>query len=117
MQSLRRLFAYLPPVSKVRPILQVRSAYRRRGWGFTDPQQISQCAKEGFVEKLKAQEGEGCHTWGTLAVNKASHPGLQLLRSLLASFCSRGPTAAAIAAGGVLVPGGSEPGPAEVGIS
>ena len=51
--------------------MQVRSAYRRRGWGFTDPQQISQCAKEGFVEKLKAQEGEGCHMWGTLAVNKA----------------------------------------------
>ena len=49
---------------------QVRSAYRRRGWGGTDPQQISQCAKEGFVEKLKAQEGEGCHMWGTLAVNK-----------------------------------------------
>ena len=58
--------------------MQVRSAYRRRGWGFTDPQQISQCAKEGFVEKLKAQEGEGCHMWGTLAVNKArlaSHCG------------------------------------------
>ncbi len=58
--------------------LQVRSAYRRRGWGFTDPQQISQCAKEGFVEKLKAQEGEGCHMWGTLAVNKvrlATHCG------------------------------------------
>ena len=53
-------------------VLQVRSAYRRRGWGFTDPQQISQCAKEGFVEKLKAQEGEGCHMWGTLAVNKVS---------------------------------------------
>ena len=54
--------------------LQVRSAYRRRGWGFTDPQQISQCAKEGFVEKLKAQEGEGCHMWGTLAVNKVRVP-------------------------------------------
>ena len=49
---------------------QVRAAYRRRGWGFTDPQQIAQCAKEGFVEKLLAQEGEGCHLWGTLAVNK-----------------------------------------------
>lgn len=55
---------------QVIPMVQVRSAYRRRGWGFTDPQQISQCAKEGFVEKLKAQEGEGCHMWGTLAVNK-----------------------------------------------
>ena len=58
--------------SALRVSLQVRSAYRRRGWGFTDPQQISQCAKEGFVEKLKAQEGEGCHMWGTLAVNKVS---------------------------------------------
>ncbi len=48
----------------------MRAAYRRKGWGFTDPQQISQCAKEGFVEKLRAQEGEGCHMWGSLAVNK-----------------------------------------------
>ena len=24
------------------------------------------------MEKLKAQEGEGCHMWGTLAVNKVS---------------------------------------------
>jgi len=50
---------------------QVRSAYRRRGWGFTDPQQIAQCAKEGFVEKLREQAGEGCHLWGLLNVNKA----------------------------------------------
>ena len=56
----------------------MRSAYRRRGWGFTDPQQISQCAKEGFVEKLKAQEGEGCHMWGT--------PGRQQ-GTLLAYLC------------------------------
>ena len=51
--------------------VQVRSAYRRRGWGFTDPQQIAQCAKEGFVEKLREQAGEGCHLWGVLNVNKA----------------------------------------------
>ncbi len=51
---------------------QVRAAYRRKGWGFTDPQQIAQCAKEGFMEKLRAQEGEGCHMWGSLAVNKVS---------------------------------------------
>ena len=49
---------------------QVRAAYRKRGWGFTDPQSIDQCAKEGFVEKLRAQEGEGCHIWGVLEVNK-----------------------------------------------
>lgn len=52
--------------------VQVRAAYRRKGWGFTDPQQISQCAKEGYVEKLRAQEGEGCHMWGSLAVNKVA---------------------------------------------
>jgi len=53
---------------------QVRAAYRRKGWGFTDPQMISQCAKEGFLEKLRAQEGEGCHMWGSLAVNKVIPP-------------------------------------------
>lgn len=51
---------------------EVRAAYRRKGWGFTDPQQIAQCAKEGFMEKLRAQEGEGCHIWGNLDVNKVA---------------------------------------------
>ncbi|KAK9808956.1 hypothetical protein WJX72_006989 [[Myrmecia] bisecta] len=50
----------------------VRSAYRRRGWAFTDPQGIAQCAREGFVEKLQAQKGEGCHMWGFLEVNKVA---------------------------------------------
>ena len=41
------------------------------------------------MEKLKAQEGEGCHMWGTLAVNKARlvpryHPALSTLRALRA---------------------------------
>ena len=45
-------------------MVQVRSAYRRRGWGFTDPQQIAQCAKEGFVEKLREQAGRGGATSG-----------------------------------------------------
>ncbi len=58
---------------------QVRSAYRRRGWGFTDPQQIAQCAKEGFVEKLREQAGEGCHLWGVLNVNKARSHMLELI--------------------------------------
>ena len=62
--------------------MQVRSAYRRRGWGFTDPQQIAQCAKEGFVEKLREQAGEGCHLWGVLNVNKARACCRQALGSL-----------------------------------
>ncbi|KAK9867486.1 hypothetical protein WJX84_005721 [Apatococcus fuscideae] len=51
---------------------EVRSAYRKKGWAFSDPQQIDQCAKEGFMTRMKEQEGEGCHLWGTLAVNKVA---------------------------------------------
>ena len=82
----------------------MREAYRRRGWGFNNPQGIAQCEKEGFLTKLKVtgtcswlrssmmahnvwprwflmqlhaidmqdQQGEGCHMWGTLSVNKVS---------------------------------------------
>ena len=49
---------------------QVRAAYRKRGWAFTDPQQIDQCAKEGYMTKLLEQAGEGCRMWGLLNVNK-----------------------------------------------
>ena len=31
------------------------------------------------MEKLKAQEGEGCHMWGTLAVNKVRSPPCELM--------------------------------------
>ena len=54
----------------MRMTLQVRSAYRKKGWAFTDPQGIEQCAKEGYIEKLNAHAGEGCHMWGAIAVNK-----------------------------------------------
>ena len=52
----------------------MRAAYRKKGWAFTDPQQIDQCAKEGYVTKLKEQEGEGCHMWGSLQINKVTNP-------------------------------------------
>ena len=51
-------------------LIQVRSAYRKKGWAFTDPQGIEQCAKEGYVQKLRDQAGEGCHLWGSISVNK-----------------------------------------------
>lgn len=51
---------------------QVRSAYRTKGWAFTDPQQIEQCAKEGYVTKLRDQAGEGCHMWGEIKINKVA---------------------------------------------
>ena len=54
--------------------MQVRTAYRKRGWAFTDPQGIEQCAKEGYITKLKEQEGEGCHMWGQVLINKVLRP-------------------------------------------
>eukprot|EP00245_Coleochaete_scutata_P005348 TRINITY_DN18829_c0_g1_i1.p1 TRINITY_DN18829_c0_g1~~TRINITY_DN18829_c0_g1_i1.p1 ORF type:complete len:387 (-),score=74.58 TRINITY_DN18829_c0_g1_i1:407-1567(-) len=50
----------------------VREAYRRRGWAFTNPDLIEQCKREGFVEAIKAQEGEGCQVYGFLEVNKVA---------------------------------------------
>ena len=51
----------------------MRSAYRKKGWAFTDPQGIEQCAKEGFSKALQEQAGEGCHMWGTISINKVSN--------------------------------------------
>mmetsp|Transcript_3523 Transcript_3523/g.10231 ORF Transcript_3523/g.10231 Transcript_3523/m.10231 type:complete len:389 (+) Transcript_3523:375-1541(+) len=50
----------------------VREAYRKRGWGFNNPAGIAQCEKEGFLKKLLEQQGEGCHIYGFLKVNKVA---------------------------------------------
>ncbi|MCD9646434.1 hypothetical protein HAX54_036256 [Datura stramonium] len=47
----------------------VREAYRKKGWALTNPDQIDQCKREGFLEKIKEEEGEGCNIW-VLEVNK-----------------------------------------------
>ncbi len=54
--------------------MQVRSAYRKKGWAFTDPQGIEQCAQEGFSKALQEQAGEGCHMWGAISINKVGLP-------------------------------------------
>ncbi|XP_057803980.1 uncharacterized protein LOC131019449 [Salvia miltiorrhiza] len=51
---------------------EVREAYRKRGWGMTDPDLIDQCKREGFVQKVKEEEGEGCNIHGSLEVNKVA---------------------------------------------
>jgi len=51
---------------------QVREAYRKKGWAFSNPENIEQCAREGFSEKLEAQKGEGCQVYGHLLVNKVA---------------------------------------------
>ncbi|XP_076960217.1 uncharacterized protein LOC143636525 [Bidens hawaiensis] len=51
---------------------EVREAYRRRGWGLTDPDLIDQCKREGFVQRIKDEEGEGCTMFGSLEVKKVA---------------------------------------------
>ncbi|KAL0802162.1 hypothetical protein Bca101_057338 [Brassica carinata] len=40
---------------------EVREAYRKKGWAMTDPEIIDQCKREGFVQRVKEEEGEGFH--------------------------------------------------------
>ncbi|XAR49448.1 hypothetical protein NMG60_11032663 [Bertholletia excelsa] len=51
---------------------EVREAYQRKGWGLTNPDMIDQCKREGFVQKIKDEEGEGCNIHGSLEVSKVA---------------------------------------------
>jgi len=51
---------------------EVREAYRKKGWAFTDPNSIEQCAREGFVDNLEKQKEEGCQVYGHILVNKVA---------------------------------------------
>ncbi|XP_058080097.1 uncharacterized protein LOC131228222 [Magnolia sinica] len=51
---------------------EVREAYRKKGWGLTNVDLIDQCKREGFVQKIKEEEGEGCNIHGILEVNKVA---------------------------------------------
>lgn len=50
----------------------VRESYRKKGWALTNPDEIDQCKREGFLEKIKAEDGEGCNMYGFLEVNKVA---------------------------------------------
>ncbi|PIA48608.1 hypothetical protein AQUCO_01400887v1 [Aquilegia coerulea] len=51
---------------------EVREAYRKKGWALTNPEMIDQCKREGFIEKVKEEAGEGCNMEGFLEVNKVA---------------------------------------------
>eukprot|EP01018_Ginkgo_biloba_P033910 Gb_08844 [translate_table: standard] len=51
---------------------EVREAYRKKGWAMTNPDLIDQCKREGFLQKIKEEEGEGCNIYGSLEVNKVA---------------------------------------------
>ncbi|KAH7677458.1 COPII vesicle protein [Dioscorea alata] len=51
---------------------EVREAYRKKGWGLSNADLIDQCKREGYVQKIKEEEGEGCNINGFLDVNKVA---------------------------------------------
>ncbi|PON63859.1 Endoplasmic reticulum vesicle transporter, C-terminal [Parasponia andersonii] len=51
---------------------EVREAYRKKGWALTNVDLIDQCKREGFIQKIKDEDGEGCNIEGSLEVNKVA---------------------------------------------
>eukprot|EP00249_Psilotum_nudum_P012806 c23998_g1_i1 orf=473-1633(-) len=51
---------------------EVREAYRRKGWALTNSELIDQCKREGWLQRIKDEEGEGCNIFGSLEVNKVA---------------------------------------------
>ncbi|CAA2982300.1 endoplasmic reticulum-Golgi intermediate compartment 3-like [Olea europaea subsp. europaea] len=51
---------------------EVREAYRKKGWAISNPDLIDQCKREGFLQQIKEEEGEGCNIYGFLDVNKVA---------------------------------------------
>ncbi|CAL9177020.1 unnamed protein product [Musa hybrid cultivar] len=51
---------------------EVREAYRKKGWGLSDPEIIDQCKREGFLQRIKDEDGEGCNIYGFLEVQKVA---------------------------------------------
>ncbi|KAG6478216.1 hypothetical protein ZIOFF_061651 [Zingiber officinale] len=51
---------------------EVREAYQKKGWGMTNPDHIDQCKREGFIERVKEENGEGCNIDGFVEVSKVA---------------------------------------------
>ncbi len=50
----------------------VRERYRIRGWAFASAGAVAQCKREGFLEAMATQAGEGCQIYGHIEVNKVA---------------------------------------------
>ncbi|KAI8055847.1 serologically defined breast cancer antigen NY-BR-84 [Syncephalis plumigaleata] len=61
-----------PPSGCCNTCEEVRDAYMRKGWSFTNTDKIEQCVKEHWSEKMQAQEKEGCNLHGRLGVSKVA---------------------------------------------
>jgi len=50
----------------------VRERYRTRGWAFSTAGTVEQCKREGLMESIALQAGEGCQVFGHFEVNKVA---------------------------------------------
>ncbi|KAF6253121.1 endoplasmic reticulum vesicle transporter-domain-containing protein [Scenedesmus sp. NREL 46B-D3] len=50
----------------------VREAYQTKGWVLNNVQNIEQCKDDSYLQMVNEQQGEGCHIWGHLSVNKVA---------------------------------------------
>eukprot|EP00882_Tetradesmus_deserticola_P010657 GHRQ01011257.1.p1 GENE.GHRQ01011257.1~~GHRQ01011257.1.p1 ORF type:complete len:399 (+),score=139.27 GHRQ01011257.1:579-1775(+) len=50
----------------------VREAYQAKGWVLNNAQNIEQCKDDSYLQMIHEQQGEGCHIWGHLSVNKVA---------------------------------------------
>lgn len=50
----------------------VREAYQKKGWAMSNVDLIDQCKREGFLQRIKDEAGEGCNVYGFLEVNKVA---------------------------------------------
>ncbi|KAI4296350.1 hypothetical protein L6164_036315 [Bauhinia variegata] len=51
---------------------EVRDAYRKKGWALTNFDMIDQCKREGYIQQVKDEDGEGCNIHGSIEVNKVA---------------------------------------------
>lgn len=51
---------------------EVREAYQRKRWSLPNLDLIDQCKREGYLQKIKDEEGEGCNMHGFLEVKKVA---------------------------------------------
>ncbi|CAN1324708.1 Endoplasmic reticulum-Golgi intermediate compartment protein 3, partial [Linum perenne] len=51
---------------------EVQEAYKKKGWALTNADMIDQCQREGFIQQVNEEVGEGCNIHGSLEVNKVA---------------------------------------------
>jgi len=51
---------------------EVKEAYRRKGWAFSDTLKVKQCVAEGYLQNIDQQIQEGCRVHGLVTVNRVA---------------------------------------------